>query len=260
MAAERRFFVGKCYNFYMFPLVHIYTATEVSKKKSALLVIGSVIPDLVWVNRAKIPPEKIHDNLDDFYSYIKKNHKDMLDLALGMKLHSNEVGADKYSHVYNGGYCYVKGKQILPELTKLIKTDNEKKISDLSHNFIEASLDILLHQDQPNILGLYKKSLSEVDLEGIASTISDYSKLDKGLLFNTIQTLFNVVAPENLASEKSIAENVLPKFIEISFKQKVSNAEVLKLLQKSVEISRKDYKELFSEMLAIMKKDFFEYN
>ena len=48
--------------------------------------------------------------------------------------------------------------------------------------------------------------------------------------------------------------------IKLGFNQDVDDQKVLRILQKAVRISSKDYKELFSEMLAIMKKDFSEYN
>ncbi|HBB76653.1 MAG: hypothetical protein A2186_03575 [Candidatus Levybacteria bacterium RIFOXYA1_FULL_41_10] len=244
----------------MFPLVHIYAATTISKKKTHLLVIGSVLPDLVWVNRDKFPPQNLHDSLDDFYSYIEKNHKDMLDLALGMKLHSNEVGADKYSHFYKGGYSYVKGKELAPDLSKLVDSNSDKKMFDLSHNFMEAALDLNLLNDHPEIIDLYKDSLHGVDLRMISKVLSEYSNIDYELFFKTIQTLFDVVNPENLASEESISNFVLPKMIKLGFNQDVDDQKVLRILQKAVRISSKDYKELFSEMLAIMKKDFSEYN
>lgn len=240
----------------MFPLVHIYTATQVSKKRTPLLVIGSVIPDVVWVNREKIPPEKLHDNLDDFYSYVESKHEDMLDLALGMMLHSNKIGADLYSHSYKGGYSYIKGKEILSDVANLVKTDNSKKFSDLSHNFIEASLDLLLYSDRPEILDLYKKSLTNVDFDKISALFSEYTGIEEKFLLQNIQLLFSLVKPEYLASEMSFANNVLPKMIEIGFNQKVNKAEVLKILQKSVKITKSDYKDLLMSTISMMQKDF----
>ena len=244
----------------MFPLVHIYTATIVSKKRTPLLVIGSVLPDMVWVDRKTFFPEKLHDDINDFYSFLEAGNKDMLDLALGMKLHSNKVGADKYSHFYNGGYSYVKGKELIPDLKRLINSNEDKKISDLSHNFIEAALDLNLQKVDSEILELYKNSLSKVDVDKISKVLSEFSKVDYPIVFKAVQILFNLVNPDDLVSDKKFTKEILPKIIELSFGKDVNSEEVLKILQKAVEISGVDYREFFNEMISEMKKDFPEFS
>ncbi|MEK9207133.1 MAG: hypothetical protein AAB922_01535, partial [Patescibacteria group bacterium] len=164
-------------------------------------------------------------------TFKQNKHKNMLDLALGMRLHSNKVGADLYSHSYKGGYSYIKGRNIIADLANLVETKDSKKISDLSHNFIEASLDLLLYSDRPEILDLYKRSLTNVDFDKISALFGEYTGVEKKFLLQNIQLLFNVIKPENLVSENSFANIVLPKMIEIGFNQKVDKAEVLKILQ-----------------------------
>lgn len=240
----------------MFPLVHIYAATKVSGKKTPLLVIGSVVPDMVWVDRKTFPPEKLHDNIDDFYSYLESNNKDLLDLALGMKLHSNDIGADKYSHFYKGGYSYIKGKELIPDLVKLVEQDESKKIADLSHNFIEAALDLHLYKIEPKMLNLYKDSVLAVDISKISKVLSDYTKINFELVFKAVQMLSEVVNPKYFATDKSMAENIIHKMIKLSFGKKVDDKEILRILKKAVKITERDYKNLFDEMIAEMKKDF----
>jgi hypothetical protein len=243
----------------MFPLVHIYAATEVSKKKTPLIVIGSVLPDVVWVDRKTFSPEKLHDDLDDLYSYLETNQKDMLDLALGMKLHSNKVGADKYSHFYKGGYSYIKGRELIPDLKRIIKSNEDKKLSGLSHNFIEAALDLSLLQDEPDILDLYKSSINEVDLGKISKLISDFSKIDYERLYMAVQMLFGLLSFNNLNSDERIAKEILPKLIKLSFGKDVDSSGVLEVLRNAVEVTKDEYKDLFNEMIFEMKKDFPEF-
>lgn len=240
----------------MFPLVHIHIATQVVKKKTPLLVLGSVIPDFVWVSKGKIPPENLHNNIDDFYNFVDKKHRDMLDLALGMKLHSNKMGADLYSHLYEGGYSYNKGKQLLPDIKKLVEGD-DKKLSDLSHSFIEASLDLLLYKDKPEALDLYKNSLNEADLDKISTVFSEYTKIDKEFISKNIKALLNLVKPENLASEQTFSNNILPKMIEIGFNQKVEKSKILEILKKAINITKADYKDLLKSTISMMQKDFY---
>jgi hypothetical protein len=243
----------------MFPLVHIYAATQVSKRKTPLLVTGSVLPDFVWIDRKTFLPEKLHDNIDDFFAFLEKNNEDMLDLALGMKLHSNDIGADKYSHFYNGGYSYKKGKILIPDLIKLIGPNEDKKISGVSHNFIEAALDLHLQIDKPELLDLYKNSLAQVNLSDISKVISGYSKIKYEAVFKSIQMLLELVKPENLVSDRLMAENVMPTMIKASIGKEavIDNEGILNILQKAVEVTRTDYKELFNEMIDLMKKDFY---
>ena len=240
----------------MFPLVHIYTATKVSGKKTPLLVLGSVLPDMVWIDRKTFAPEKLHDDIDDFYSYLESNNKDMLDLALGMKLHSNKIGADKYSHFYKGGYAYIKGKKLIPDLVKLVGQGENKKIADLSHNFIEAALDLNLTKNEPEYLKLYADSLNKVEFNEIAKVVSEYSKVDYETVFKTIQILFGVVSPKNIATDKLISSEVLPKFIKLSFGKEVDDKEILRILKKAVELTKLEYEKFIDEMISEMKKDF----
>lgn len=244
----------------MLPLVHTYIAIKVSKKKTPLLVVGSVLPDIVWIDRKTFSPEKLHDDLDDFYAYIERNQKDMLDLALGMKLHSNKVGADKYSHFYKGGYSYVKGKEIIPDLRTLLNSNEEKKIAGLSHNFIEAALDISLFGSRPEVLDLYKSSVLKADLNKISKVLSDYSKVDYEKASKAVKVLFGLVSFDSLASDKRIAEEILPVFIKLSFGKEVAGNEILKILRKAVRVVKDDYENMFDEMISEMKKDFLEFN
>jgi hypothetical protein len=243
----------------MFPLVHIYAATQVSKKKTPLLLIGSILPDVVWVDRKTFSPKQLHDDLDNLYSYLEANQKDMLDLALGMKLHSNKVGADKYSHFYKGGYSYIKGKKLIPDLKRLINSNEDKKLSGLSHNFIEAALDFSLLQDEPDTLDLYKSSIREVDLGKISKVISDFSKIDYERFFKAVQMLFGLLSFDNLASDERIAKEILPKLIKLSFGKDVDSSGVFKVLRNAIEVTKDGYKDLFNEMIFEMKKDFPEF-
>lgn len=240
----------------MFTLVHIYTATQVAKKYTPLLVIGSVIPDFVWVSRENLPYENLHNDLDDFYNFVECSYEDVLDLALGMKLHSNKMGADLYSHFYKGGYAYTKGKALLPDIINLVGSKDEKKMADLTHTFIEASLDLHLYRDIPEVLELYKNSIKNVDFDKISEIFSNYAKIDKLFILQNIKALSNLVKPENLISEESFANNVLPTIIELGFQKKVEKNKVLEIFKKAMKLTRKDYKKFLEDTISMMKKDF----
>lgn len=241
----------------MFTLTHVYIATQVVKKKTPLLVIGSILPDFVWVSRVELLYENLHNDIEDFYVSVNGSDEEMLDLALGMKLHSNKVGADLYSHFYKGGYSYKKGKVLLPDIKELTSSEDEKKMADLSHTFIEASLDLHLLNDKPEILEIYKKFSREIDFDKIAKLLSDYSGIDQELISRDVKALFDLVKPENLVSKKTFAGKVLPTLIKVSFDKRVGEGEILPILEKALKLTKGDYKKFLSETISMMKKDFF---
>jgi len=61
-------------------------------------------------------------------------------------------------------------------------------------------------------------------------------------------------------AEELPAEIQLPKMIEISFKKKINKEDVLIILQKAIKIAKEGYRELFKDMIILMRKDFPEFN
>src|SRR3989344_1230866 len=100
----------------MLPLSHIYVSTKVTRRKSPLLVFGSVLPDVSWTSKSEIGRDQIHYTPKELYEYISKNCPQLKDLALGVRLHSNvDKGADYYSDDLDVGFAKVEGRKIESE-------------------------------------------------------------------------------------------------------------------------------------------------
>lgn len=242
----------------MCPLTHIYISTKVAGRESPLLIIGSVLPDFVWMSR-KLPSEKIHDNPRDFYEFVQSTDKDMLDLALGMMLHSNAKGADDYSHFYKGGYAMTKGKRLIKDLRNLFKSKDEKLNLYKAHNFIEAALDLYLLKNNPDLNTKYKEALRRVDIKRIESLICDFSYFDKNILEKDLESFFKIFGPKSVSSEKTYVSNFFPPILEIAYKQKVPTMEISAILNKAKKLTEEDWEELIEMTIKRMKIDFANY-
>lgn len=240
----------------MCPLTHIYIATKVAERESPLLVIGSVLPDVVWMSR-RLPSDKLHDNPKEFYEFVRSNSKDMHDLALGMMLHSNAKGADYYSHFYKGGYAMAKGKNLIKDLVNLFNFKDEKLNLYKAHNFIEAALDVHLLENNGDLVDLYKNS-NDFNLEKIAQSIYEFTNFDKDIIKGDLDSFFKIFGPESVSSKKAFVNNFFPPVLEAAFHEKAPGEEIAKILDKALEITEKDWQELIEMIIPKMKKDFAE--
>ena len=239
----------------MCPLTHIYIATKVAGRENLLLTIGSVLPDFVWMSR-KLPPDKLHDDLNDFYKFTKSRNREMLDLVLGMMLHSNSKGADEYSHYYKGGYAMAKGKILIKDIVNLFNSKDEKLNLYKAHNFIEAALDIHLIKEEQYLPRLYAKALKTVDLEKIIQLIYEFTDFNIELIRKDLASFFKIFGPESVSSQEAYVSKFFPPILEIAFHQKASKEEIKLVLNKAKNITKKDWEELISLIIARMKKDF----
>jgi len=242
----------------MCPLTHIYIATKVTGTESPLLIIGSVLPDFVWMS-GKFPSDKLHDNPIDFYDFIKSCDKEMLDLGLGMLLHSNAKGADYYSHFYKGGYAMTKGKRLTKDLVNLFNSKDEKLNLYKAHNFIEAALDMHLLKNNQHLPILYKDAIKKIDIEKITQLIYEFTKLDSKLIRRDLALFFKIFGPESVSSEQAFVSDFFPPILKAAFHQKASAKEILSVLNRAKIITEKDWEDLVSMIIPRMKKDFSEF-
>lgn len=234
----------------MCPLTHIYISSKVTGRIDPLLIFGSVLPDIVWVS--KIIPKEFHDDPDKFYEFVKTSKKEMLPFAFGIKLHSNQKGADYYAHFYKGGYAYTKSEPILEEVTDLIGSKDSKTNLNKAHNFIEAALDLHLLKDNPELLDLYRTTISEIKIDEIAECLSGYLNIEQKKVLEELNSYIKIVGPESISS----TEKFVAKFIRATTGREVSKETILSILKKAVKVTAGSYKDLMKEIISGMKKDF----
>lgn len=240
----------------MLPLAHIYVATQVSRKKTPLLVFGSILPDISWTSSDEIGRDKIHYAPQEFYDYIVTKHPKIIDLGLGVKLHSNiDKGTDYYSDgEHFSGFAFKEGKKIEPKISKSI---GEKSIKSfvLSHNFIEASVDIHLLAVNPDIVDLYRKSIDTLDWEAIYVFLSEYLEVSPGKIKEAIKNFLEFVGPESYISQEILVSK-MTQFINESKNLPMDHKAVKSTLEMARKQMENKYEKYLDDAINQMKLDF----
>jgi hypothetical protein len=242
----------------MFPLSHIYIATKVTKKKTPLFVFGSVLPDISWTSESEIGRDQIHNAPQKVYEYIAKNCPDLLDLALGVRLHSNiDKGADYYSDDFETGFAIVEGKKIEKEIAQMVDEEENKLTLVLAHNFIEVATDMNLNQEHPEILALYKESVKNISLERIALCLGEYLNLESKVVLAEINRFLDFMGPKTYFFEKNLFEKLI-LLIKVRKGKEVNIKIASKILRKAEKIMEDKYLKYLDNTIENMKSDFHD--
>lgn len=240
----------------MLPLAHIFISTKVTKRKAPLLVFGSVLPDISWTSESEIGRDQIHHAPQKLYDFISQKYPQLVDLALGVKLHSNvDKGADYYSDDMEVGFAKIEGRKIEDDAADLLKEEKSEKTLVLAHNFIEAAVDVILSEEKPELLKLYKDSMNSVDLDEISACLGEYLSLDKKVVRGEIERFLKFVGPTAYTSKESLIDRLL-----ILVKQRrgkdVNRDQTEKLLEKAIILMRGKHTSYLDNAIKNMKEDF----
>jgi hypothetical protein len=240
----------------MMPMSHVYVATKVCGKMDPLLVFGSVLPDITTTSGKKIPREKIHDGPVEFYNFVKNKYPKLLDLAIGVKLHSSVLkGADYYSDDFNVGFAVREGKKIQRLVGELIESDNEEVNLVLAHNFIEAGVDINLLKKHSEIKDLYEKSVLKVNFGEISQCISDFAGVDKNMVNQELVKYCYWLDLDHMSSIERLTVGLIVPMISIRLGKTVEKHKVMEVLIKAVENTQDKTQVFLDEAVNGMKNN-----
>lgn len=242
----------------MAPLTHIYLASKAAQSKNTNLLFGSVLPDIAWTSLRKIDPERIHNapGPDMLFSFMEQQYPQMLNLAIGVKLHSNEGGGDFYSHAFDDKYAYRLGRGLLPEVADLLDFDDPDKGFNISHNLIEAALDMHILEDAPDTLELYKHVLQTTDLELTGEILAKYLQLDQKDVAKEVEFFIELFGPESVSSKKAMTENFLMRWVKIAYGKDVDLQETIAIVDKAILLTKESYNPLLNTAIINMQKQF----
>jgi len=241
----------------MFPLSHTYVSTEVTNSRDSLLVFGSILPDIATVSGGRISRDKIHSSSKDFLEFIKSDYPQLIKLAIGVNLHTQEGrGADYYSDDADVGFAKLEGKQFVPEVKALLNTADEKIGLVIAHNLVEAGVDLNLKDNYPKILEIYKESLENVNFEFVAECLSDYLDLKKDEVLKELQNFTNLLSPKNLSTTKNMNEHIAVPLLKIKLRKDVDLEESEKILKRAKEATQDNFKKYLDNAVEKMKVDF----
>lgn len=243
----------------MLPLSHVYVSTQVTGRETPLLILGSVLPDVSWNPGSMITRDKIHDAPNEFYEYISTNKKHLLDLAIGVRLHTHiDKGADFYSDGLNyDGFAYIEGAKLEPDIVKMLgQSSIMSKV--LSHNFIEAGIDLLLLENKPHLLEIYKKSVDNVNVEEIAEDLSNHLDLDPSIISSEINEFLEFFGPKAYTTEENFVTGSA-HLVNKRTAHETKHEEVATILNSSKEIMKNKYENLLNNAIEKMRVDFSEF-
>lgn len=245
----------------MAPLTHIYLATKAANSSDPNLIIGSVIPDMAWTSMRKLNPEKIHNKPgpETFYTFITDNYLHLKMLALGVMLHSNEGGGDYYSHHFDNAYSYRLGKPLIPEVAELLGFEKPEDGKNLSHNLIEAGLDLHIHHDYPETLALYHHALQKIDQTQLVMIFAEYMHLDTKIVAEEVARFTQIFGPDSVSSAEAINEKFLLSWIKRAYEKDVDPQKSLALIKKAQSLTASTYTSLLQTAITTMQKDFTNY-
>lgn len=238
----------------MGPITHLFISIKTTGKKDNLLLLGSVFPDINTTSLGKIDRLKIHDSPDLFYDFVKLNYPNLLNFALGYKLHSPvNQGADFYSDDEVSGYAKVEGKQISADVANLLNIPESHTSLVLAHNFIEFALDLHLLEDYPNLMPLYQSSLEKKYLDQLLPCLSEYLNLSENEINKEFLNFKKLLAPKNYLSQELIAKKIILPLIKLIFKKDVDYNETLKIMAKAFKITDTGYKKFLDKTIQKIK-------
>lgn len=241
----------------MLPLSHTYVSTKVTGRRSTLLVFGSVLPDIATTSKDEISRDKIHYSPKEFYDFVKNRYSSLVDLAIGVRLHSHiEKGADYYSDDSKIGFAKLEGRKIVDDVKELLGTDDERLGLGLAHSFIEAGVDLNLKDLYPKIFDIYSKSFEEINLQVVADCLSEYLGLKKEKVLKELQNFVDFLSPEHLSSVDDMVDGVVVPLIEIKFGKTVSSVKAKQILMSAKRITKDSSMRFLDEAVEKMKVDF----
>ena len=245
----------------MLPLAHTYVSTKATGKTTPLLIFGSILPDIATVSSQHFDRDKIHNSPRELFEFIKSNYPDLLDLALGVRLHSQiDKGADFYTDDWDIGYAYLNGKNISNDVADMLGLPNGKISAVLAHNFIELAIDLHLYQNQIEIWNTYKRGLEEItkNFSEISQCLGSYLELDANIIIQELNGLIIFYSPDKFISKESaITKGTLP-LIKLRLNKDVSKEKALAILNKALEITKSTYQQFLDNTVTEVRKNILQ--
>jgi len=242
----------------MLPLSHTYVSIKVTNKKSPLLIFGSILPDIATTSAQQIGRDKIHNSPKELYDFININYPQLIDLGLGIKLHSQvDGGADFYSDDLQVGYAKLEGEKISADVADLLEVPKGDVSLVLAHNFIEMAVDLHLYQNNRDIWNTYDLAIEKVkiDLPRIAECLGCYLNMEQSLILNELNNLVMFLNPQSIISKEIAVEKIALPLIKLRFKKDVSVKKALEIADRALIITKPSYKEFLDNAVIEVRKN-----
>lgn len=242
----------------MFPLSHTYVTRSATGRADPLLIFGSVLPDIASISANLVGRDKIHDSPREFYSFVETYFPQLIDLALGVRLHSHiDGGADRFSDDRDTGYAYLHGKDIFSDVEMLFGGLPKDAVMIFAHNFIESAVDLHISTDIPETWELYRSVLAGIshDHASITRCVAEYLSVSEESVENELQRFISMMSAENLRSPEALITNIAIPLVKNVAHQEMPVDESVSIMQKAFEITQDSYKTFLDTAAEQVRKN-----
>jgi hypothetical protein len=216
-----------------------------------LLLYGSVFPDIPMTGL--ISWEEMKNKTYVFANYLKQNNSKLNNFAMGLLLHEEPFGIDRFVHGENG-YAYIKGKEIIAEVEKYFPDDDAATVA---HGFIEFAVEIILTEKYPNLQKELKIVLKEINnhyVDDIALLFSRFFSKDISVVKQTIVKYNNLLNQDVSSFEEAV--NLYTQLMDLMRKTKNDEGVVKSILEKAMVIIDDNWEFFLEKTIKRCKKDF----
>jgi hypothetical protein len=229
----------------MFPHTHVYFTKELINKTDALLIYGSVLPDIAITGI--LDGETIADKAEEFKKWLDKKDTNFSSLGLGMITHNKLDNPTHKNPDGSPGYAVEKAKPIIQDVATCCNLDLEKA-KVLAHNFIEAAVEILMLQNHPSLTRLLQDSIKKIDINTCVKYFSEFYRTD---IINTKKAFeeYNsfLIGPSYYSVNTT--KEILAGLIKKIFRREVDKDKVGKILEESILLVSPTYKEFIDNTI-----------
>ncbi|EKD90798.1 MAG: hypothetical protein ACD_30C00090G0019 [uncultured bacterium] len=225
----------------MFYNTHAYLASKLYRSGEALLLIGSILPDIA-ITKIITWDKGLHgkENFESFFKLIEKKYPEYEFLKKGILAHNI---IDDFTHKdYPGGtgYAFQNNKELIKLLIEYYEI-TRKRAKVLAHNYIESAVDIYLLKDHPEIQDKIKSATGKTNKEKLAEILGDYFKNDANNFSKALNNFFGLIKKYDFKKEENwvIFWEDFAKLLDL---KDVGKEKRVILMDKALEVVKNTYK------------------
>ena len=203
--------------------------------------------------------EILHESPQELYNFVKKAYPELLNLAIGARLHSpTEKGADYYNHDEKTGYAMRLGRKLTTDMDRLLKIDNKDERLGLAHTFVEVGADLYLAEVKPEVLDVYKESVEKGDMEEVVYCLAGFFDKDTVSVKEAISRFFYFLTPDNFTGVDMITRNCLVPYISNQYHKQITSRGISELVNKAILLTKNTYLDFLDMIVSKVGADLKE--
>lgn len=179
-------------------LGHNYIAYKILGKINNQTLIGSHIPDFVpFLPSSIFSFDQIHENHEDFLTFIKSNYPELIDLPLCMMAHSVKYGADEYNRSIDN-WLLKQDENLINEISQMIVDASgvsfEIAKGPRLHNYLWCGVDLyIIKNDLDKIATQLAQVSTKIDFILVSKVLSEFYDKNQKKVLQNLQKHFETI-------------------------------------------------------------------